>query len=93
MIDEPRGAQNFDKLTGCMPTIVGFFIWVIAMNYLIENWQEIAGILGIVITLAHAVTEFSPTPADDAVFAKVYTLLEVIGLKLGKSRKANRIRE
>lgn len=56
------------------------------MEWVIANWADIATVLGAVILAAHVVTELTPTPRDDQFFAKVYKLLQVAGLKFGKSR-------
>ena len=48
------------------------------INYLSENWAEIAGILTAVHVLALAIVNATPTPRDDELYGKLYKVIEVI---------------
>jgi hypothetical protein len=48
------------------------------INYLSENWAEIAGILAAVHVLALAIVNATPTPRDDELYGKLYKVIEVI---------------
>ena len=50
------------------------------MDWVLENWQTILLIVTSVITLASVIVKITPTPADDAVLAKIIDFLKVIGL-------------
>lgn len=56
------------------------------MEWITAHWQDIWAAVSAVILAAHAITEATPTPKDDKFVGKVYELLKVIGLKIGKSR-------
>ncbi len=50
------------------------------MEWLISNWEVVLLIITSVVTLASLIVKLTPTPADDAVLAKVINFLKVIGL-------------
>ena len=50
------------------------------MDWLMENWQTVLLIVTSLVTLASIIVKLTPTPADDAVLAKIINFLKVIGL-------------
>lgn len=48
------------------------------INYLSDNWAEIAGVLGALHVLALAIVNVTPTPKDDEIYGKLYKVIEVI---------------
>ena len=44
-------------------------------------------ILGVVVTAASAITALTPTPKDDAWMAKIYKVIEALGLVVGKAKQ------
>ena len=50
------------------------------MEWFMNNWDVILLILTSVVTLASLIVKLTPTPADDAVLAKVINFLKMIGL-------------
>jgi hypothetical protein len=41
------------------------------MNWLLSNWTTVVEIVGGALAVASTVTALTPTPADDAVLAKI----------------------
>ena len=50
------------------------------MSWLVENWEKILEAIGAVVTAATFITAITPTPKDDAFFAKVKKVLAIFGL-------------
>ena len=56
------------------------------MNYITENWEYIAAIALGAHALASAITAMTPTPEDDKWVAKIYKLVEMVALVVGKAK-------
>ena len=56
------------------------------MEWLFNNFQEIMACITGAMALASAVCSLTPTPKDDAVLAKVYKVIEVFALNVGKAK-------
>lgn len=56
------------------------------MSWIIENKEELVGILTGVVTLASAICALTPTPKDDAIVGKLYKLVEALALNVGKAK-------
>ena len=50
------------------------------MDWLVNNWQTVLLIITSIVTLASIIVKLTPTPADDAILAKIINFLKVIGL-------------
>lgn len=61
------------------------------MEWVTAHWQDIWAAVSAVIVAAHLITELTPTQRDDKIIGKILNLLEVIGLKVGKSHRHNRL--
>ena len=48
------------------------------VDYLVNNWSEIAGIAGALHFLCLAIVNATPTPKDDEIYAKFYKVIEMI---------------
>lgn len=48
------------------------------INYLSDNWTDIAGILAALHVLALAIVNVTPTPKDDELYGKLYKIIELI---------------
>jgi hypothetical protein len=57
------------------------------VDYLVNNWSEIAGIAGALHFLCLAIVNATPTPKDDEIYAKAYRIIEVIAGVLTKTAK------
>lgn len=50
------------------------------INWCSENWRDILAVLGGAVALATAVVKLTPTPKDDAVLAKIISVLAALSL-------------
>jgi len=59
------------------------------MEWLQENYVNILAIVGAVVGLASAIVKITPTQKDDAILAKIISVLEVLSIynKDGSSGK------
>lgn len=57
------------------------------MQYVQENWEAILGILTAAVALASAVAAITPTPKDDGIVKKLYKLLDLLALNVGKAKE------
>ena len=57
------------------------------LEYLLNNWAEVAGIAGALHILALAVVNMTPTPKDDEIYGKVYRVVEMIAGIVSKTAK------
>ena len=57
------------------------------MEWILENWQAVAAIVGQVVLAASAIAALTPTPADDKFIGKVYKfLIDIPALNIGKAK-------
>jgi hypothetical protein len=57
------------------------------LEYLLNNWAEVAGIAGALHILALAVVNLTPTPRDDEIYGKVYKVIEMLAGIVSKTAK------
>tara|TARA_R100001463_G_scaffold45804_1_gene94250 strand:+ start:110 stop:286 length:177 start_codon:yes stop_codon:yes gene_type:complete len=57
------------------------------MQYVQENWEAILGILTAAVALASAVAAITPTPKDDGIVKKLYKILDLLALNVGKAKE------
>jgi hypothetical protein len=57
------------------------------IDYLLNNWAEVAGIAGALHLLCLAVVNATPTPKDDEIYGKIYRVIEIIGGVVTKTAK------
>jgi hypothetical protein len=57
------------------------------LQYLLNNWAEVAGILAAVHVLALAIVNATATPRDDEIYGKFYKVVEVIAGIVTKTAK------
>ena len=57
------------------------------MQYVQENWALILGILTAAVALASAVAAITPTPKDDGIVKKLYKILDLLALNVGKAKE------
>ena len=63
----------------------GFFIaWRNRVG--LDQIQQILGIIGIVIGAASAIAAATPTPKDDVIIGKVYKIIDLLALNVGKAK-------
>lgn len=56
------------------------------MEYVRENWEGILAVLSGVIATASAVAALTPTPKDDGIIKKLYKLVDLLALNVGKAK-------
>ena len=57
------------------------------MEYIRENWESIVAIISGVIATASAVAALTPTPKDDGIVKKLYKLVDLLALNVGKAKQ------
>ena len=57
------------------------------MQYVQENWEQIVVILTSAVALASAVAAITPTPKDDGIVKKLYKLIDVLAINVGKAKE------
>lgn len=57
------------------------------MQYIQENWEAIAAILTGIIATASAVAALTPTPKDDGIVKKLYKLVDLLAINVGKAKE------
>ena len=57
------------------------------LQYLLNNWAEVAGIAGARHLLALAIVNLTPTPKDDEIYGKFYKVIEMIAGIVSKTAK------
>ena len=56
------------------------------MQYVQENWEGIVAVLTGLIATASAVAALTPTPKDDGIVKKLYKLVDLLALTVGKAK-------
>ena len=56
------------------------------INWIMEHSSELIGILTSVVAAASAIAALTPTPKDDGLFKKIYGLLDMLALNVGKAK-------
>ena len=54
--------------------------------WITAHWVEIIAFWGVTVTIASVITAATPTPRDDAVWARVYGAVEKIALVFGRAK-------
>lgn len=57
------------------------------ITWILDNWVGLAAAVTGLMAAASAITALTPTPRDDAALAKLYRLIELIGLVVGKAKR------
>jgi len=56
------------------------------IDYVSSNWEQIVALALAAHALASAITAMTPTPKDDRMLAKVYKIIEVVALVVGRAK-------
>lgn len=56
------------------------------MQWVVENWEAILAAVTAVVTAASAIAALTPTPKDDAIVGKLYKVIDVLALNIGKAK-------
>tara|TARA_B100000035_G_scaffold313764_1_gene328240 strand:- start:3521 stop:3700 length:180 start_codon:yes stop_codon:yes gene_type:complete len=54
--------------------------------YVQENWESILAVITSVIAAASAIAAITPTPKDDNFVKKLYWLVDLLALNIGKAK-------
>ena len=57
------------------------------LKYAQENWGEILAILTGAVALASAIAAMTPTPKDDGIVKKLYKLVDLLAMNVGKAKE------
>jgi hypothetical protein len=57
------------------------------MEFIKENWEGICIILTSVVAIASAVAAMTPTPKDDGIVKKLYKIVDLLALNVGKAKE------
>mgnify|MGYP003314369251 CR=1 FL=1 len=57
------------------------------INYIIENKEQLFGVVTAVIAAASAIAALTPTPKDDTFIGKAYTLINWLALNIFNAKK------
>ncbi len=56
------------------------------IDYIIENKEQLFGIVTAVIAAASAIAALTPTPKDDTIIGKAYKLVDWLALNVFKAK-------
>tara|TARA_R100000152_G_C6586945_1_gene48778 strand:- start:194 stop:382 length:189 start_codon:yes stop_codon:yes gene_type:complete len=56
------------------------------INWVMEHSSELVGILTGIVTVASAIAALTPTPKDDGIVKKIYGLLDMLAINVGKAK-------
>ena len=56
------------------------------MQSIQENWEAIVAVLTGVIATASAIAALTPTPKDDGIVKKLYKLVDLLAVNVGKAK-------
>ena len=56
------------------------------MQYIQENWEVILSILTGLVTVCSGIAALTPTPTDDGWVKKLYKVVDLLALNVGKAK-------
>ena len=56
------------------------------MTWIIENKEALIGIITSVVAVASAIAALTPTPKDDTIVGKIYKVVDLLALNVGKAK-------
>tara|TARA_R110002020_G_scaffold22733_1_gene76430 strand:- start:1526 stop:1702 length:177 start_codon:yes stop_codon:yes gene_type:complete len=56
------------------------------MSWILENKEALISILTGVVALASAIAALTPTPKDDTIVGKIYKVIDLLALNVGKAK-------
>jgi hypothetical protein len=56
------------------------------INYMLENKEELFGVLTAIIAAASAIAALTPTPKDDTFIGKLYKVIDWLALNVFKAK-------
>ena len=56
------------------------------MEFIKDNWEQVGIIITSIVAIASAVSAMTPTPKDDWIVKKLYKVLDLLALNVGKAK-------
>lgn len=56
------------------------------MEFIKDNWEQVGIIITSIVAIASAVSAMTPTPKDDGIVKKLYKVLDLLALNVGKAK-------
>ena len=56
------------------------------MSWILENKEALISILTGVVAVASAIAALTPTPKDDTIVGKIYKVIDLLALNVGKAK-------
>tara|TARA_R100000805_G_C3566013_1_gene73395 strand:- start:345 stop:527 length:183 start_codon:yes stop_codon:yes gene_type:complete len=56
------------------------------MTWILENKEALIGIITSVVAVASAIAALTPTPKDDTIVGKIYKVVDLLALNVGKAK-------
>ena len=56
------------------------------MSWILENKEALISIITAVVAVASAVAALTPTPKDDNIVGKIYKVIDMLALNVGKAK-------
>ena len=56
------------------------------MSWILENKEALISIITAVVAVASAIAALTPTPKDDTIVGKVYKVVDMLALNVGKAK-------
>ena len=56
------------------------------MSWILEHKDALIGILTGIVAVASAIAALTPTPKDDTIVGKIYKVIDLLALNVGKAK-------
>jgi|TARA_R110002020_G_scaffold173286_1_gene364122 hypothetical protein len=56
------------------------------MSWILEHKEALIGIITGVVAVASAIAALTPTPKDDNIVGKIYKVIDLLALNVGKAK-------
>jgi len=56
------------------------------INYILENKEDLFGVVTAIIAAASAIAALTPTPKDDTIIGKAYKIIDWLALNVFKAK-------
>lgn len=63
------------------------------MQYIQQNWEQIALVITSVVAAASAIAALTPTPKDDTWVARAYKLIDILAINVGQAKDKGKMDE
>ncbi len=56
------------------------------MSWILENKEALISIITGIVAVASAIAALTPTPKDDTIVGKIYKVIDMLALNVGKAK-------